>query len=134
MSYDCYCDYDAPAFYNTEIRKARKPHRCEECNGQILPGEHYEHVVGKWEWVDTFKTCCRCVDLRTWTKNNVPCLCWAHGNMHEDCLSAVQEASWRAKDETAGLRFGFMRRLVSINKFNAARKFSLAPQEGRGAE
>lgn len=129
MSYDCFCDYDAPAFYNREIRKARKQHRCEECGGPILRGEQYEHVVGKWDYVDTFKTCPRCLDLRTWTKNNVPCLCWAHGNMHEDCRETVNDAASRAREETVGLRFGFLRRLLAIEKFNAAHRLALASQD-----
>jgi hypothetical protein len=122
MSYDCYCDYDAPAFYNKAMRKARKPHTCEECRGPILPGEVYESVTGKWDYVDTFKTCERCVDLRTWVTNNVPCVCWAHGNLHDDLRETVREATYRAGEEVAGLWFGFLRRLVTIDKFNIARR------------
>jgi hypothetical protein len=118
MSYDCFCDYDAPEFYHREIRKARKEHKCEECPGVIRPGDKYEHVRGKWDgYVDSFKTCERCVEIRTWVKNNVPCLCWAHGNTIEDCKEAVKEAAWRAPEETKGLRFGFLRRVVSRDKF-----------------
>lgn len=120
MSYDCACNYDSPEFYHREIRKARKQHQCEECSGYILPGERYEHVRGKWNGdVDTFKTCERCVDLRTWVKNNVPCLCWAHGNGTEDCREAVEEAVFRAPAETSGLMFGFLRRLVLRDRHNA---------------
>lgn len=122
MGYDCTCDYDAPSFYSRAIRKARKEHKCEECSGVIRPGESYEYVCGKWEWVDSFKTCERCVDIRQWVKNNVPCLCWAHGNMIEDCKEAVVEAQYRAKDETRGLYFGFLRRIVARDKFNRLRK------------
>lgn len=130
MSYDCFCDYDPPHFYNNVRRKARKQYLCEECRGPILPGEAYECVTGKWDYgVETFRTCDRCVDLRTWTKNNVPCLCWAHGNLHEDCRETVNDAASRARDETLGLRFGFLRRLVAIEKFNAARKSSVAPHD-----
>jgi hypothetical protein len=122
MGYDCSCDYDAPAFYHCEIRKARKPHKCEECGGPIIPGDRYEHVRGCWEgYVSSFKTCERCRDIRVWTKNNVPCLCWAHGNMIEDCQEAVNEAAWRAPAETVGLRFGFLRRIVGRDKFNKQR-------------
>lgn len=121
MSYDCFCDYDAPAFYNRTTPKARKAHKCYECGGPILPGETYESVTGKWDYVDTFKTCEHCVNLRTWVKNNVPCVCWAHGNLHEDLRETVNEAWYRAGAEAAGLRFGFLRRMVAIDKFNAAR-------------
>lgn len=123
MSYDCSCDYDPPSFYGRYIRTAKKPHKCEECNGAILPGEKYEYVSGLWDgYFSDFKTCERCVDLRTWVKNNVPCLCWAHGNTIEDCRQAVEEATYRAPEETAGLRFGFLRRKVKIDKFNETRR------------
>lgn len=126
MSYDCVCDYDAPQFYFADIRKARKQHKCEECGAPILPGDRYESVVGKWDgFVDTFKTCERCHDIRIWTKNNVPCLCWVHGDMIEGCKEAVIEAQYRAKDETRGLYFGFLRRLVARNKFNDTRRAAL---------
>jgi hypothetical protein len=123
MSYDCACDYDPPEFYSSKIRTARKAHRCEECGNEIRPGDRYEHVVGKWDgWLDTVKTCQHCVDLTTWVKNNVPCLCWGHHNRIEDCKEAVSHAAWRAPGETAGLRFGFLRRIAQRDKFYAARR------------
>lgn len=119
MSYDCYCDYDPPEFYHLEIRRARKPHKCHECGGFISVGEQYEHVRGKWEgYVDTFNTCERCRDIYQWTKNNVPCVCRMHGNLIDECQTAIEEATWRAAEETRGLRFGFLRRVVARNKFN----------------
>jgi hypothetical protein len=121
----CSCDYDAPEFYIKEICRARKPHRCSECPGTIVVGEKYEHVSGKWEGcIGTFNTCSRCVDLRTWVRNSVPCFCWAHGNMHDDAKETVEEAVYRAPVEAAGLRFGLSRRLISIRRFNAAARVS----------
>lgn len=133
MSYDCYCDYDPPTFYNSVKRKARKQYECDECDGPILPGETYEYVSGLWEdMFSTFRTCERCRDLCTWVTNNIPCTCWAHGNMHDDLQESVTEATWRAKDETVGVRFGFLRRKVAIEKFNAARRSTPAlPSEQR---
>lgn len=123
MSYDCSCDYDQPEFYHEELRKARKPHKCEECSGTIIVGELYEHVRGKWDgYVDSFKTCQRCRDIRQWVKNNVPCLCWAHGNAIADCKEAITEARYRAPDETRGLYFGFLRRVVQRDKINDSRR------------
>jgi len=119
MSIDCFCDFDPPDFYCAEIRTARKQHRCDECPSQIMPGEKYEHVTGKWPdsgGVSTFKTCERCRDLRTWVKNNVPCFCWCHGNMIEDAQETIDDAAWRGKEETVGLRFGFLRRKVMAEK------------------
>lgn len=122
MSYDCSCDYDAPKFYCQEMRKARKRHTCEECRCSILPGEVYEYVSGLWEDVNQCKTCLGCVDIRQWTKNNVPCLCWSHGNTIEDCRGAVQEAYYRAPEETVGLRFGFLRRVALRDKVNKEKR------------
>ncbi len=119
----CYCDYDYPEFYNRSINAARRQHFCEECGGKILAGEKYEYVSGKWGGeFGVFKTCERCCDLRQWTQNNVPCLCWAHGNTWEDCFNAVQDACERAPEETRGLKFGFLKRQHLIRKFNASRR------------
>lgn len=127
MSYDCWCDYDnAPEFYHAAISTARKPHRCEECSGRILPGEKYEAVRAKWDGsVSTVKTCQHCVDLRTWVKNNVPCLCIVHGNQDEECQLAIESAVYRAPEETRGLQFGYLRRRVLRNKHNDERRKAL---------
>ena len=130
MSYDCSCDYVAPTFYNQSLRTAKKQHKCEECGGPILAGEKYEYVSGLWDgYFNVFKTCERCVDIRTWTKNNVPCLCWTHGNADEDCREAVSEATYRAPDETTGLRFGLLRRMAMRDKFNSERRKALSPTQ-----
>jgi hypothetical protein len=110
---ECYCDYDAPKVYRATIRRARKEHTCEECGRKINPKEKYEHVFGVWEYVGNFKTCDRCTTLRQWVKNNIPCFCWAHGNMIDDAEEAVKEATWRAGDEVNGLWFGFLRKKYS---------------------
>ena len=119
---DCYCDYDPPSFYESSTPKARKQHRCEECGGPIVPGEKYEYVTGLWDGeFSYFKTCERCVDLRTWVRNNVPCLCWRHGSADDDCKEAVEDACSRAPTETAGLRFGLLRRIVIRDRLNDSR-------------
>ena len=123
MSYDCSCDYDAPQFYWRRQRSARKPRRCEECAGHILPGDRYEYVSGKWDGhIGSFTTCQHCHDIRQWVQNNVPCFCWAHGNLDEDAKGAVDDACYRAPLETAGLRFGLARRLVRRRQFNQTRR------------
>jgi hypothetical protein len=126
------CDYDPAEFYSATIRKARKQHKCFECRGFIEPGEQFEYVAGCWDGnFDYFKTCCRCVDLRTWVKNNIPCVCWAHGNLHDDLLENVRAASWRAGEEVRGVHFGFLRRMVAIDKHNTAKRGASVPlQQG----
>jgi len=117
----CFCDYDPPEFYCRSTPKAKKKHYCFECRGIIAAGETYEYVSGKWEgYFSAFKTCIRCVDLRTWVKNNVPCLCWAHGNLWEDLFDTVEDAQRRAGSEAPGLLFGFYRRREMISRHNAA--------------
>lgn len=121
MSVDCFCDYDPPSVYRRQIVTARKPHKCYECSGEIGPGEQYEYVFGIWEGcADVFKTCERCYDIRQWVKNNVPCFCWAHGNMLDDAECAIDDAFWRAPLETVGLRFGFLRRKVEASRHRKA--------------
>jgi hypothetical protein len=123
MRLDCYCDYEQPDIYRSDIRKARKQYECEECSGFITAGEQYEYVFGVWDGhVSIFKTCERCLNIRQWVQNNVPCFCWAHGNMIGDASDAVNEAFWRAPEETVGLSFGFLRRKVALKKFNQARR------------
>lgn len=56
---------DAPSCMISEIRKARKQHRCCECPSPIMPGEHYEHVSGVWDGRgESFKTCEPCAVFR----------------------------------------------------------------------
>lgn len=107
----CYCDYDPPEFYKATTRTARTPHGCEECGGNIEPGEAYEHVTGKWDGeFGSFITCRRCLALRAYTLEHVPCTCWAHGNMLEDCRETIREYA----DELPGMMTGFYRRWVAI--------------------
>lgn len=116
----CYCDYDAPEFFTVTRPKARKQHKCYECSGVIVPGEKYESTSGKWDgWLDTFKVCARCAAMRKWLLNNLPCFCWAYGNLWEDAKSAVEDAAWRAKNEVAGVGFGLGRHMVQIKRYNA---------------
>lgn len=106
---DCYCDYEPWLFYAARRPKARKVHKCTECRRLIQPGARYERVIGVWERgckPDTFVTCGNCVALREYVEAHVPCLCWAHGNMVEDCMETVREFA----HEADGLLFGAWRR------------------------
>jgi hypothetical protein len=106
MSY-CACDYDAPSVYDVTWPTAKKVHRCIECGCDIQPGEKYERVFGIWNGDrDTPKTCARCVDMREWVKAHVPCFCWAHHNLHEDCVETARGYA----HEAPGLLFGTRRR------------------------
>ncbi len=118
----CYCDYDSPEFYAAATRTARRAHQCEECRGSITLGDRYENVSGKWDGsFNTFKTCGHCVNLRTWVKNNVPCVCWLHGDMFQSLEEAIEGAVYRAPEETHGLEFGYLRRRHAIRLRNRVR-------------
>lgn len=127
---DCYCDYEPAEFFQSSKPRARKEHRCYECGGRILPGEQYEYVVGKWSGdFSSFKTCERCHDIRKWVENNVPCACWAYGNLDEDAKETINDAYCRAPKETVGLRFGLLRRIVARDRFNKSRRAALRAAE-----
>lgn len=114
MTY-CYCDYDRPAWVRSSLYHSKRERRCEECGCRINAGDKYEYTAGKWDgYVSTFSTCMNCRDLRVWTVNNVPCACWEYGNIFEGLKYAIEEACYRAPEETKGIWFGFMRRLAKI--------------------
>ena len=69
MSY-CDCDmddYDPPVFGRvSNIRAARRQHKCVECGGAILVGEPYQRVEGKWDaGVEVICTCYLCLAARS---------------------------------------------------------------------
>lgn len=106
---ECYCDYEPPSVYSKETRKARKEHKCAECGTLIKRGDKYEYVFGVWDGtVDYIKTCGQCVDLREFVRAHIPCFCWAHHNLHEDCIEMAREYS----HEAPGLLFGTYRRSI----------------------
>jgi ADP-ribose pyrophosphatase YjhB (NUDIX family) len=46
--------------------------------------------------------------------------------MIDDAKEAIEEAKYRAPDETAGLKFGFLRRLVIRDNLNRSRRLPAA--------
>lgn len=120
--FDCVCDYDAPTFYRSSMRKSRKLRGCYECAGNIRPGETYEHHFGIQDGMTySGATCAHCVAIRDWVTGNIPCFCWAHGNMIPDAHDTIEAARERAPDETVGLRFGLLRRIEIRDRFNSTR-------------
>lgn len=124
---DCFCDYEPASVYTKTTPTARSEHRCEECGAPILPGEKYERVFAVWDGYPTIcKTCERCVEVRRFVKESVPCFCWAHGSLHDD----AQETARRYAHEADGLLFGTLRRIVIARK----RRRPLAPHRKAGAQ
>lgn len=124
MMMGCYCDYDAPIFSSRTTPRARKQHRCDECGAAIYPGETYECFSAMWPdscgYVETFHTCVRCVELRRFIENSIPCFCWGYGNVLDDAREAVMWAYQKAGDEVRGLWVGYARRIIAINRRRAS--------------
>ena len=93
MTYECSCEGDpAEVCSTTDVKAARKAHRCDECSAHIKVGQPYEYTWGRWEGENyTFKICTRCVELRTWAKISVPCFCWTYSQMHSEVANMVSE-------------------------------------------
>ncbi|MDD2777568.1 MAG: hypothetical protein PHI16_01555 [Methanocellales archaeon] len=96
MNCSCvYIDWDGDVIDinpTVKIRKARKNHICTECNREILTGEKYEYVSGKWGGdFMTFRTCLICREIRT----TFFCQSWSYG----DILNDLREHLWEIKGE-----------------------------------
>lgn len=58
-------DYDGPEFWREEVRRARKPYKCDECRDPIAFGELYQYVSGKWDGeISAYRTCLTCAEVR----------------------------------------------------------------------
>ena len=60
------CSCDTPEFSSREMRRTRKPRRCDECRKTIQPGERYQHEAivfdGAFSTIDTCEACARLYD------------------------------------------------------------------------
>lgn len=86
------CMYDngeySAEFHSEVTRKARKRHKCGECERFIEPGENYERVVGKWDGeISTYLTCEHCVAARGWLSHE--CGGWLYEMVEEDLQEHV---------------------------------------------
>lgn len=74
-------------FYNTKLVKARKPHRCEECDLPILVGQLYHYTSGMWDGdFSTFHECCLCYQIREVFSCGEG---WMHGGLWESMQEYV---------------------------------------------
>ena len=79
-SIDSYTGDESYTFHATNMRLARKEHKCEECSRVIERGETYEHSVGLYEGeFQVNKTCPDCLSLR----DTLFCS-WVYGSLWED--------------------------------------------------
>lgn len=63
---------EMPSVYGHKLRRARKPHKCYECGGEILVGESYHYHHGVWNSEGaSFKVCLDCEALRAELNENL---------------------------------------------------------------
>lgn len=75
------------------LRKARKPHKCQECHRVIEPGETYEVDAYVFEGDFTaHKTCSHCHVARNWLQSE--CGGWLYGGVFEDLEEHVRDGNY----------------------------------------
>lgn len=92
----CVCDYDPPQWCRSETRRARKPHKCGECAGEIQIGERYHVKISMWDSSqnNTFKWCSNCLAARKHFIAHDECGCWMNGGLWE-----IIEEEWQERGE-----------------------------------
>ena len=61
----CNCDDTSPDAFTRRTVRARKAHRCVECDAAIPAGASYEVISGIWGGEpDRFRTCSTCAEVR----------------------------------------------------------------------
>ena len=70
--------------------RARKAHKCGECNRTIEPGETYERTAGVADgYFETYITCEQCVAVREWLAK--VCSGWVYTMVGEDLQEHFRE-------------------------------------------
>lgn len=90
----CICDLDPPRFYREDIRKARKQHKCCECETVINPGDTYADIFGVWDDADSFKQCQKCNELGSKLSQDNKCG-YPLGQLNQELI----DSDYLAKDE-----------------------------------
>lgn len=122
-TWTCFCDSQPPEFSRRTQPRARRQHKCTECDRAILPGETYERTVGRWDGeFCVFVTCEHCYDARQFMVNSLPCFCWSHGSLHEEIRETLREVRWHVGEEVAGLAFAVGRIEVRRRRLVASRR------------
>lgn len=108
-------DGDEATFYNETEVVARKSHVCYECRSEIVKGQKYERVTGKWDGeISTYKFCAGCWEIsgefsergRTfgivWETFRDE---WQHGANLQSCLNRVSTVVAKEKLLQQWLKF-----------------------------
>jgi predicted MarR family transcription regulator len=61
----CFVDNEPAHVYSAQWVRARKPHRCDECDRTIEVGERYERATALWDSWSSWALCRDCDSLRT---------------------------------------------------------------------
>ena len=74
-------------------------------------GDTYELVTGTWGGgpESTYRTCARCIAVKQYVLEHVPCWCFAHGNILNDARDTIEYYA----PELPGLWFGWARRHIA---------------------
>jgi hypothetical protein len=51
---------DLPLCSTEKLRKARKDHKCSNCESDIMTGDEYMYISGVWDKPLSFKICLNC--------------------------------------------------------------------------
>lgn len=82
----CCFDYDEAAdVWVTKTVKARKPWKCEECGGEIAPGDEYQRMKSLYDgdW-STYRNCASCHAAKERAgKFGVPYLAYSFDELNE---------------------------------------------------
>jgi hypothetical protein len=80
----CAIDWsDGWEFYSAAERRARKDHKCYDCNRVIHRGETYHHAAGKSDgYFCDYKICAHCIAAGAWL--NAACGGWLYGGIGEE--------------------------------------------------
>ena len=78
---------DPASFHRSDVRDARKNHKCGECGKTIKPGEKYENTFAIWDEPITCKTCSVCLELR----NKLFCS-WTYETIWEDIEEEIRDS------------------------------------------
>lgn len=116
---DCDIDDDPPSFWAVNrVKRARKPHKCDECHGPINIGEGYRRSIGVWEGdFLSFEECFLCEELREWAVISMPCFCaYEIGTLHERVRAMVKDVA----PKTPGFFMEYGRRMVKIRQRKVA--------------
>lgn len=111
--HSCDCGGEYPDVGRTEMRIARKQHKCYECSKAIQKDERYEFNTQLYDshW-SVAKTCCRCLAVREYVEAHAPCFCWMYGSMLDDAKAVIEEHG----HESAGFYIGAMKRVLRAER------------------